>query len=118
MDFCLKIDKMPVLVRKEVDGFLLNRIFAVIQREAQWMLEMGVATFEDIDRTPAHGAGHPMGPFRLNDLTGIDLTYDICMSHFYVSGDRADLPTPSVVKKVAEGKFGQKTGEGWYKYNK
>jgi 3-hydroxybutyryl-CoA dehydrogenase len=118
MDFCLKIDKMPVLVRKEVDGFLLNRIFAVISREAQWMLEMGIATYEDIDKACVYGAGHPMGPFRLMDLTGIDLTYDIGMSHFYVSGDRGDLPTPSVVKKVAEGKFGQKTGEGWYKYNK
>jgi 3-hydroxybutyryl-CoA dehydrogenase len=118
MDFCLKIDKMPVLVKKEVDGFLLNRIFAAISKEAQWMLEMGVATVEDIDKSCVYGAGHPMGPFRLMDLTGIDLTYDIGMSHFYVSGDRADLPTPSVVKKVTEGKFGQKTGEGWYSYKK
>ena len=118
MDFCLKIEKMPVLVKKEVDGFLLNRIFAAISKEAQWMLEMGVATVEDIDKSCVYGAGHPMGPFRLMDLTGIDLTYDIGMSHFYVSGDRADLPTPSVVKKVTEGKFGQKTGEGWYSYKK
>ena len=118
MDFCLKIDKVPVLVRKEVDGFLLNRIIAVISKEAQWMLEMGVATHEDIDKACVYGAGHPMGPFRLMDLTGIDLTYDIGMGRFHESGDRADLPTPSVVKKVAEGKFGQKTGEGWYSYNK
>ncbi len=118
MDFCLKIDKMPVLVRKEVDGFLLNRIFAVISREAQWMLEMGVATPEDIDKACVYGAGHPMGPFRLMDLTGIDLTYDISMGRFQVTGDRADLPTPGVVKKVAEGKLGQKTGEGWYSYKK
>ncbi len=52
------------------------------------------------------------------DLTGIDLTYDIGMSHFYETGDAADLPSPSVVKKVTEGKFGQKTGEGWYSYKK
>ena len=118
MDFCLKIDKVPVHVRKEVDGFLLNRIFAVIGREAQWMLEMGVATIEDIDKACVYGAGHPMGPFRLNDLTGLDLSYDIAMGRFQVSGDRADLPTPSLVKKVAEGKFGEKTGEGWYSYKK
>jgi len=118
MDFCLKIDKVPIHIRKEVDGFVLNRILSVISREARWMLEMGVASFEDIDKACVYGAGHPMGPFRLNDLTGIDLTYDVCMSHFYESGNPADLPTPSVVKKYTEGKFGQKTGEGWYSYKK
>ncbi|MGC9196749.1 MAG: 3-hydroxyacyl-CoA dehydrogenase family protein [Syntrophobacteraceae bacterium] len=116
LDFCHKIGKMPVHVKKEVDGFLLNRIFAAISKEAQWLLEMGVASVEDIDKACVYGAGHPMGPFRLMDLTGIDLTYDIGMSHFYASGNREDLPTPSVVKKVTEGKFGQKTGEGWYSY--
>jgi 3-hydroxybutyryl-CoA dehydrogenase len=118
MDFCLKIDKVPILVKKEVDGFVLNRIISAISREAMWMLEMGVATHEDIDNACVYGAGHPMGPFRLMDLTGIDLSYDIGMGHFHESGDRADLPTPSIVKKVTEGKLGQKTGEGWYSYKK
>lgn len=118
MDFCLKIDKVPILIKKEVDGFVLNRIFSVISKEAQWMLEMGVASVEDIDKACVYGAGHPMGPFRLMDLTGIDLTYDVGMGRFYQSGNPADLPKPSVVKKVAEGKFGQKTSEGWYSYKK
>ena len=118
MAFCEKIDKVPILIKKEVDGFVLNRIFSVISKEALWMLEMGVASYEDIDKACVYGAGHPMGPFRLNDLTGIDLTYDICMERFRVTGDPADLPVPSVVKKVAEGKLGQKTGEGWYSYKK
>ncbi len=118
MDFCLKIDKVPILIKKEVDGFVLNRIVAAISKEAMWMLEMGVASYEDIDKACVYGAGHPMGPFRLMDLTGIDLSYDIGMSHFYETGDRADLPTPSIVKKVTEGKLGQKTGEGWYSYKK
>lgn len=118
MDFCLRIDKIPILIKKEVDGFVLNRIIAAISKEAQWMLEMGVASIEDIDKACVYGAGHPMGPFRLMDLTGIDLAYDIGMSHFYESGDRADLPAPSVVRKVTEGKLGQKTGEGWYSYKK
>jgi 3-hydroxybutyryl-CoA dehydrogenase len=118
MDFCLKIEKVPILIKKEVDGFVLNRIFSVISREALWMLEMGVASAEDIDKACVYGAGHPMGPFRLNDLTGIALTYDICMERFRRTGDPADLPTPSVVKKYTEGKFGQKTGEGWYSYKK
>jgi len=118
MAFCLKIDKVPILIKKEVDGFVLNRIFAVLQKEALWMLEIGVATFEDIDKACVYGAGHPMGPFRLNDLTGIDLTYDVCMGHFLETGNPADLPSPSIVKRYTEGKFGQKTGEGWYSYKK
>ena len=118
MDFCLKIDKIPIHIKKEVDGFVLNRIIAAINKEAMWMLEMGVASAEDIDKACVNGAGHPMGPFRLMDLTGIDLAYDIGMSHFYESGDPADLPSPSIVKKYTEGKFGQKTGEGWYSYKK
>ena len=118
MDFCLKIDKIPIHIKKEVDGFVLNRIIAAINKEAMWMLEMGVASAEDIDKACVYGAGHPMGPLRLMDLTGIDLAYDIGMSHFYESGDPADLPSPSIVKKYTEGKFGQKTGEGWYSYKK
>jgi len=118
MDFCLKTDKIPIHIKKEVDGFVLNRIFSVINKEAMWMLETGVASFEDIDKACVYGAGHPMGPFRLNDLTGIDLTYDIAMSHFYESGNPADLPTPSLVKLYTQGKYGQKTGEGFYSYKK
>ena len=116
MDFCLKIDKVPIWIKKEVDGFVLSRLLAAIRKEAEWMLEMGVASHEDIDKACVFGAGHPMGPFRLNDLVGLDLAYDIAMGHFYESGNLSDLPIPSLVRKVAEGKLGQKTGEGWYKY--
>jgi 3-hydroxybutyryl-CoA dehydrogenase len=118
MDLCKKIDKVPVHLKKEVDGFLLNRIFRAIMREAQWILEMGVASVEDIDKACVYGAGHPMGPFRLNDLTGIDLTYIMCMEAFRATGDRDQLPPPSVVEKFVKGEYGEKTGKGWYDYTK
>jgi 3-hydroxybutyryl-CoA dehydrogenase len=117
-DLCTKLEKVPVLVRKEVEGFLLNRIFLVIYKEALWMLEMGVATAEDIDKACVFGAGHPMGPFRLMDLTGIDLYHTISMERFRKSGDFADLPAPSVVEKCVQGNYGEKTGKGWYDYTK
>jgi len=116
MQLCEKIGKVPIHIKKEVWGFVLNRIFASISREAMWILEMGVASFEDIDKACVYGAGHPMGPFRLNDLTGLDLSYDIGMERFRESGDPAQLPTPELVKRVAQGDFGQKTGKGWYDY--
>ena len=118
MDLCIKLEKVPVLLKKEVEGFLLNRIFRVIRKEALWMLEMGVASAEDIDKACVFGAGHPMGPFRLNDLTGIDLSYTMSMERFRKTGDPADLPPPSLVEKYIKGHYGEKTGKGWYDYTK
>jgi 3-hydroxybutyryl-CoA dehydrogenase len=118
MDLCKKLEKVPVHLKKEVDGFLLNRIFRAISREAMWILEMGVATVEDIDKACVYGAGHPMGPFRLNDLTGIDLSYIMGMESFRQTGDPANLPSPSLVEKYVKGEYGEKTGKGWYDYTK
>jgi 3-hydroxybutyryl-CoA dehydrogenase len=116
MDLCGKLEKVPVLLQKEVEGFLLNRIIRAIRDEALWLLEMGVASPEDIDKACVYGAGHPMGPFRLMDLTGIDLSYVMSMERFRNTGDPADLPAPSVVEKFVKGLHGRKTGRGWYDY--
>jgi 3-hydroxybutyryl-CoA dehydrogenase len=118
MALCEKLEKVPIHLRKEVDGFLLNRIFGAITREALWLLEMGVASMEDIDKAQVYGAGHPMGTFRLMDLTGIDLTYTMGMEAFRETGDVRHLPSPSVVEKYVKGEYGQKTGKGWYDYTK
>lgn len=111
------LQKVPVLLKKEVDGFLLNRIFAAISKEAMWLLEMGVAEVEDIDNACVYGAGHPMGPFRLNDLTGLDLSYIMRMEKFRETGNPADLPNPRLVEHYMKGEFGEKTGQGWYSYS-
>ena len=116
MALCKQLNKEPVHLKKEVEGFLLNRIFGAIGREANWLLEMGVASVEDIDKACVFGAGHPMGPFRLNDLTGLDLSYIMAMEAFRASGDPADLPTPSLVEHYSKGEFGEKSGKGWYEY--
>jgi 3-hydroxybutyryl-CoA dehydrogenase len=116
MALCEKLEKVPVHIKKEVDGFLLNRIFHAIAKEALWILEMGVASAEDIDKACMFGAGHPMGPFRLMDLTGIDLAYIAGMEAFKKTGNRADMPSASVVEHYVKGEYGQKTGKGWYDY--
>ena len=116
MALCQQLNKEPVLLKKEVNGFLLNRIFSAIAKEASWLLEMGVASIEDIDKACVYGAGHPMGPFRLNDLTGLDLSYIASMEAFRASGDPADLPSPSLVEHYSKGEFGEKSGKGWYEY--
>jgi 3-hydroxybutyryl-CoA dehydrogenase len=118
MGLCTKLEKVPILIKKEVDGFVLNRILGVMTREALWMLETGVASAEDIDKACVYGAGHPMGPFRLMDLVGIDLQYTMDIERFKRTGDPGELPYPSVVEKYAKGNFGEKTGKGWYEYPK
>lgn len=118
MHLCTKLEKMPVLIKKDVEGFLLNRIFRVILREAIWMLEMGIATVEGIDKACVYEAGHPMGPFWLMDLTGIDLNYIMSIEKFKQTGDLTDLPAPSVGEKYIQGCYGEKTGKEWYDYTK
>ncbi|MGO9138107.1 MAG: 3-hydroxyacyl-CoA dehydrogenase family protein [Syntrophales bacterium] len=115
---CERLSKIPIMIYKEVDGFVLNRILVSVTKEALWMLEMGVASAEDIDKACIYGAGYPMGPFQLLDLTGNDVNYDILMSQFRESGNTADYPAPSLVEKYVTGQYGKKTGRGWYKYDK
>jgi len=111
-----KLGKLPALLKKEIEGFLTNRIIRAVRLEAYWLLDMGIADVADIDRAIELGTGTKMGPFRLNDLTGLDLSVDQAMEKFRETGNPADMPFPALVKKVAEGKHGKKTGEGWYKY--
>jgi 3-hydroxybutyryl-CoA dehydrogenase len=118
MELCKRLDKVSIHVKKEVRGFLLNRILNKIFDEAQWMLEMGVASVEDIDKACVYGAGHPMGPFKLMDLTGVDLAYTMAAELFKETGDPTDLPRPSLVEHYVKGEYGQKSGKGWYEYNK
>ncbi|MBP1714515.1 MAG: 3-hydroxyacyl-CoA dehydrogenase NAD-binding protein [Deltaproteobacteria bacterium] len=116
LDLCQKIDHVSVHLKREVDGFLLNRIFGAIYREAFWLLEMGIASAEDIDKACVYGAGHPMGPFRLMDLTGLDLSYTMGLEAFKATGDRSLLPIPSLVAHYCKGEYGEKVGKGWYDY--
>ncbi|MBC2717875.1 MAG: 3-hydroxyacyl-CoA dehydrogenase family protein [Desulfobacteraceae bacterium] len=118
MELCKRLDKVSVHVKKEVKGFLLNRILLKLFEEAEWIQEMGVASVEDIDKACVYGAGHPMGPFTLMDLTGIDLAYTMAMENFKESGDPAKLPKPGMVEHYIKKEFGQKTGKGWYDYTK
>jgi 3-hydroxybutyryl-CoA dehydrogenase len=116
LDLCKKLGKVGVPLEKEVDGFVVNRILFALWKEAQWLLEMGVATHEDIDKACVYGIGHPMGPFRLMDLVGIDLAYTIDMERFKRTGDPADMPAPSLSARHDQGHFGEKSGKGWYDY--
>jgi 3-hydroxybutyryl-CoA dehydrogenase len=116
MNAVTKMSKTPVLLHKEIYGFLVNRLLQATRQEALKLLDMGVASFEDIDTAAKNGLGYPMGPFSLLDLTGIDLAYQVGMEKYRESGDSADRPSPTVVEKYTKGEWGKKVGKGFYDY--
>lgn len=116
MDFCRRIGKTPVLMRKEVPGFIVNRIFRALTREAVSLLENGYASAEDIDLAVVKGLGHPMGPLRLLDSTGIDVSYLARLDEFQETGVEAAKPNALLKQMYERGEFGKKSGKGFYDY--
>lgn len=108
--------KTPIVLNKEIAGFVVNRINAAVVHEALSLLEQGIASVEDIDIACEKGLNYPMGPFRLMDLTGIDVNYYVRVDRFAESHDPFDAPNPLVIEKFKKGEFGRKTGKGWYEY--
>jgi 3-hydroxybutyryl-CoA dehydrogenase len=108
--------RTPVVLNKEIDGFIVNRILHAATQEAYRLLDAGVASFEDIDTAVEKGLNWPMGPFRLGDFSGLDVTYGARKHMYEVTGDERYRPSPQLEAKVRAGKLGRKTGEGWYRY--
>jgi len=111
-----EMGRTPVVLNKEIDGFIVNRILHAATQEAYRLLDAEVATFEDIDTAVEKGLNWPMGPFRLGDFSGLDVTYNARMHMFKTTGDERYRPSPQLEAKVKAGKLGRKTGEGWYRY--
>ena len=116
MELSRRIGKIPVRVRKEIPAFIANRILHAVANEAMRLVEKGVATPEEIDLAVEKGLRYPLGPFRLMDLTGLDVGYQVRMERYRQSGDPADLPNPLLVERYQRGEYGRKTGKGWYEY--
>ncbi len=110
------MDRTPVVLNKEIDGFIVNRILHGATQEAYRLLDAGVASFEDIDTAIEKGLNWPMGPFRLGDFSGLDVTYNARLHMYRTTGDERYRPSPQLEAKVKAGKLGRKTGEGWYRY--
>ena len=108
--------KQHVLLTKEVPGFVANRLLWAIRAEALDLVANDVASYQDIDAAAKTALGHPMGPFELMDLVGIDVTYDIRQAAYEITGDEKDKPHPLIAEKYAAGDYGRKTGKGWYSY--
>ena len=107
--------KEPILMKKEIAGFAANYIIAGIYERAHFLVSHGYCSYQDVDKACEFGLGHPMGPFRLNDLTGIDLSFDIMKARYEKTGVKPD-DYDLYEQMVKEGRLGRKTGHGFYDY--
>lgn len=115
-DLLEAVGKEPVEVKKDIPGFIGNRIQMAMDYEAWSLLQMGVASAEDIDRAVRAGFGFRvpvLGVFKKSDFTGLDV-YEEVMSYLLTEIDRGTEPTESLRSPVAQGDYGVKTGRGIY----
>ncbi|WP_395728341.1 3-hydroxyacyl-CoA dehydrogenase family protein [Nakamurella sp.] len=115
--FVERLGKTPVVLNREIPGFVANRILNAVRDEAIYLLENEIASVADIDTACRTALGYPMGPFELMDLTGIDIGYLTKQDRFAQTGDPSDRPSSSVTALVERGELGRKTGKGWYSYD-
>jgi len=104
-----------VVVIREAPGFITSRINAMIGNEAFYMLQEGIASPEDIDKALKLGLNHPMGPFELVDLVGLDTRLHI-LEYLHKSLGEKYRPSPLLVQYVKAGRLGRKAGRGVYDY--
>jgi 3-hydroxybutyryl-CoA dehydrogenase len=119
VDACAEVGRRmgkEVVVVCESPGFVTSRINAMIGNEAFYMLQEGIASAEDIDKALKLGLNHPMGPFELADLVGLDVRLSI-LEYLHKTLGEKYRPCPLLVQYVKAGRLGRKSGRGVYEYD-
>ncbi|MDH7563693.1 MAG: 3-hydroxyacyl-CoA dehydrogenase [Candidatus Bathyarchaeota archaeon] len=116
IELAKKLGKNPVNVRKDVRGFIVNRILGAVFNEAYWALQRGEATKEGIDASVKYTGGFPMGWFELSDFVGLDIAYEVGKILYKAYGERMKPCNEVIEPLIREGKLGQKTGAGFYNW--
>ncbi|MDW7674041.1 MAG: 3-hydroxyacyl-CoA dehydrogenase family protein [Bacillota bacterium] len=114
-----QMNKKPILVKKDVLGFIGNRLQYALLREAQYLLEQGVATVEDIDDAVRYSIGRRLpvtGPFMTADMGGLEVFHSIS-TYLFPDLSKAQESSEDMGSLVAEGKYGQKNGAGFYQWS-
>jgi enoyl-CoA hydratase / 3-hydroxyacyl-CoA dehydrogenase len=116
LDFVTRVGKEPVLCRKDVAGFIVNRIFIPLVHEAAYCLEEDGVSMTQIDSAVKYKMGFPMGIFELADYTGLDVIYK-ATSEMFSRDKRIVKPHPKIKELVDAQNLGQKSGKGFYEYS-
>lgn len=114
LTFFKKIGK-ETIVCKDAPGFITSRAISAFVAECMRIFEEGIASIEDIDKAMRFGFNHPIGPFQLMDMSGLDVVYHSLKGLTKVYGERFK-PSPKMAELVEKGNLGQKTGKGFYNY--
>ena len=115
-EYVKSVNKQAVLCRKDVPGFIINRLFIPMVHEACFAQDRTNATLEEIDSAVKFKLGFPMGIFELADFTGMDVIHKATIE-MHLRDKKVINPHPTVEKMFDENKLGQKSGEGYYKYS-
>ena len=116
VDFVRSMDLVPIVVRREIVGYGLNRVWRAVKKEVLHLIDGGYLGHEDIDRGWMLDWHVSVGPCGLMDKIGLDVVRDIENIYFKESGDIADKPPKLLDDMIAAGKLGEKAGEGFYTY--
>ena len=114
-----RVGKKPVLVRKEVPGFIINRLTGAMEREIDYLLDEGIVTPEDLDIAVKASYGFRLaclGPMEAEDMIGLD-TSARASGNIFPKLSNATDPSPGILEKVERGELGIKSGKGWYDYS-
>lgn len=112
--FCKKLGKETVIC-KDAQGFITSRAISAMIAECLRIYQEGIASLEDIDKAMRLGFNHPIGPFQLTDMSGVDVVYHSLESLTKVYGDRFK-PSKAMYELIESKNLGQKTGKGFYDY--
>jgi len=115
MEFCTTIGKTAILA-KDVPGFIVNRFMCLLYNEAAEQVYKGYATPKDIDSGMKLGANHPMGPFEIMDMAGVDIVNNALKALYEMTGEERYKPSPLFERMIKENRLGRKTKSGFYQY--
>ncbi|HEX9846625.1 MAG TPA: 3-hydroxyacyl-CoA dehydrogenase NAD-binding domain-containing protein [Candidatus Nitrosotenuis sp.] len=116
VEFVRSVKKEPVVCKKDVPGFIVNRLFIPMVHEACWLKQRQNLKLEEIDSAVKFRMGFPMGIFELADFTGMDVIHKATIE-LQIRDKKVIFPHPEIEKLFNEKKLGQKSGEGFYKYS-
>ena len=110
-----KMGKAPIWQKKEIAGFAGNYLVAGLQERARYLVQNGFCTPQEVDIALEKGFNHKMGVFRMNDLTGIDLSFTVMKERYEKTGVKSDM-YDIYEEMVKQGRLGRKSGHGFYDY--
>jgi enoyl-CoA hydratase/3-hydroxyacyl-CoA dehydrogenase len=110
-----EVKKTPILCKKDVPGFIVNRIFIPLVHEAAYCLDRSQASMVEVDSASKYKMGLPMGIFELADYTGMDVIHK-ATSEMYSRDKKVIFPHPKIQQLYENKELGQKTGKGFYQY--